>query len=106
LAARAEQLQASIGYFHLGAGSHGPAVRPAVRPVAVARSAHAVSGPQRPVAKLKRAGVAGPAGGQMSLPASLRPGRVVDTEKGHAGGFALDLTTGGADAADAEFERI
>jgi methyl-accepting chemotaxis protein len=81
LAAQAEELQASMNYFRIAQGSahRAPvvALRQPVKPGA-ARSA-----PTRPVARRSRGAV----GAQQAL----------------AQGFALDLSQGGADAADDDF---
>ena len=84
LAAQAEELQTSIAYFRLS--SQSPAA-------ARAKSA--------PVTRLTpRAAVAKPVA--RPAPRKAAP-RVVAAQQARAGGFALDLSHGGADPADAEF---
>jgi methyl-accepting chemotaxis protein len=89
LAAQAEQLQSSIAYFRLEAirGTPGPQ---RVSPPAVAhRPAH-----PNPATRAARPTAARPA------PMHKGP------DKSKANGFALNLTSGGADHRDAEFERM
>jgi len=103
LAAQAEQLQSSIAYFRTDAheGERRPVTpsRPASRPNV---SHGAVShGSLRPAAK----------GNGHHAPAAAKaaPAKVAVAAKSLNGrsrtGFALDLTTGGPDSRDAEFER-
>jgi methyl-accepting chemotaxis protein len=92
LAAQAEQLQTSIAYFRTNdqpARSAAPA-----RPVSRTNIAHLPAKPaSKPMAKAKDSTAA-----KMPVKAKARAnGR---------GGFALDLTAGGADSRDAEFERV
>ncbi len=90
LAAQAEQLQSSIAYFRVEANPGTVQVAPPRRPLATPRRpapAIAVAMPAKPVA---------------SRPSSLRKG----PEKTKANGFALNLTAGGPDHRDAEFERL
>jgi methyl-accepting chemotaxis protein len=83
LAAQAEQLQSSISYFHVDA----PVSDAPPRQVA----------PRRPLPLAPRAGKQG-----ALRPAVLRNGQ----DKSKANGFALNLSNGGADPRDAEFERM
>jgi methyl-accepting chemotaxis protein len=85
LAAQAEQLQSSIAYFQLETNDRLAAV--VQRAAAAPRRAAAPTGAPRP-AKARQA------------PPRGRP------EKSKSGGFALNLTSGGADQRDAEFERM
>jgi methyl-accepting chemotaxis protein len=82
LAAQAEELQASIAYFRTNAGGGAPR-RPS------ARSATA----KRPVTSTAR------------KPAVSAPRQTVAAQQTRAGGFALDLTSGGPDADDADFRE-
>jgi methyl-accepting chemotaxis protein len=85
LAAQAEQLQSSIAYFRTeeqGPSAHRPPQRAATKP--------ANRPPRRDAA---------PAG------TAVRHPRRASTAGGR-GGFALDLTTGGPDSRDGEFERV
>jgi methyl-accepting chemotaxis protein len=88
LAAHAEQLQTSVAFFHMETSG-----RPAP-----AHHAAVVTSPRRaaPPAATQRA--AKPA----AKPAPAHNGK----DKSKSGGFALNLTTGGADHRDAEFERM
>ena len=87
LAAQAEQLQSSIAYFRIGAT--GQAVVP-----------------HRSVVASRRTAAPGPVGRAAAFavakPAPMRNGRVT----GKPSGFSLDLTSGGADQRDVEFERM
>jgi methyl-accepting chemotaxis protein len=94
LAAQAEQLQSSIAYFRTNdqaTQTRAPA-RAAARP-------NVVSTTPKPAAKL-----AAKANGHDPAPART-PGKV-KARAGGRSGFALDLTSGGADSRDAEFERV
>jgi methyl-accepting chemotaxis protein len=82
LAAQAEQLQASIAYFRLD---------PNAAAATSQRTAH------------KRLAVSSAAGRPMKM-AMTRPREVIG--KPRPNGFALKLTTSGADQRDAEFERM
>jgi methyl-accepting chemotaxis protein len=85
LAAQAEQLQSSIAYFRLDANPH-PAAAPERAAAAPRRAAP-------PIAAVRLA--------------KMRPTPQRDRQdKSKAHGFALDLTSGGADPRDAEFERM
>ena len=106
LAAQAEQLQASIAYFRTD--EQRGAAGAAVRAHAVARPAHAPEAvkPARPTRAKPvpvRIAAAKPIG-------SIRvrgPAKANGAAKGNGvDGFALDLTSGGPDARDAEFERV
>ncbi len=89
LAAQAERLQSSIAYFHVDASPRSTSPhRPT--PVAVPRR------------ELRPAVPAKPANSSQIRPAPVRNG--ADRSKGN--GFALNLTSGGADQRDAEFERM
>jgi methyl-accepting chemotaxis protein len=81
LAAQAEELQTSIAYFRTSANGVAPR-RPAARPAAV----------KRPVAAARK-------------PAAAAPRQTVAAQQARAGGFALDLTSGGPDADDADFRE-
>jgi methyl-accepting chemotaxis protein len=85
LAAQAEQLQSSIAYFHVEATNSGVAARP----VTTRRQAQSAV-TARPA---KHLAIAPPTGRNSA--ARPRPN-----------GFALNLTTGGADHHDAEFEKM
>jgi methyl-accepting chemotaxis protein len=92
LAAQAEQLQSSIAYFRLDAADAGPA------PVA-----HRItSDPRRRTLSKVRAETAKPALSAAPGPVPLRNGH----DRSKSKGFALNLTAGGADQRDAEFERM
>jgi methyl-accepting chemotaxis protein len=82
LAAQAEELQASIAYFRTNTGGTASR-RPPARPAA-----------KRPVASAARKPVAA---GQARQSVAAQQARV--------GGFALDLTSGGPDADDADFRE-
>jgi methyl-accepting chemotaxis protein len=90
LSGQAEELQSSIAFFHTDAAGVGKAVAitpvraPAPRPAAAKRSAPAKSAAKAVSANRKANGVA--------------------AQQARAKGFALDLTLGGPDAADAEFK--
>jgi methyl-accepting chemotaxis protein len=87
LAAQAEQLQSSIAYFRIEATA-----RPRE--------------PRRHVVAPRRSALPGVTAKSVALP----PGRPTPMRDGHAevraNGVVLDLTTGGADHHDAEFERM
>ena len=85
LAAQAEQLQSSIAYFRLETTS---------APLDV--SHRAVPGPRRPNSSIQ---------GARTAKAKPSQPRTVGT-KTKSSGFALNLTSGGADQRDAEFERM
>jgi len=81
LAAQAEELQTSIAYFRTNSG---------------------VTAPRRPVAR--------PAAKRPAAPAARKPAaspvrQSVAAQQARAGGFALDLTSGGPDADDADFRE-
>ncbi len=84
LAAQAEELQASIAYFRTDDGGHRS--RPAARPAA----------------KRPSASVSTPARKAPAKPAARSGG--VAAQQARAAGFALDLTSGGPDADDADFK--
>jgi methyl-accepting chemotaxis protein len=81
LAAQAEELQTSIAYFRTSANGS-----PARRPVA-------------------RAAAKRPASSTVRKPASSTPRQSVAAQQARATGFALDLTSGGPDADDADFRE-
>jgi methyl-accepting chemotaxis protein len=81
LAAQAEELQTSIAYFRTNT-SGGAQRRPAARPAA-----------KRPAPQVAR------------KPAAATARQTVATQQARAGGFALDLTSGGPDADDADFRE-
>ena len=90
LAAQAEQLQSNIAYFRLEENPHAAPRAP---------PQHTAAAPRRfvrPVAGAK------PAKPRMEGPAPARAGN----GKVKGNGFALNLTSGGADHRDAEFERM
>jgi methyl-accepting chemotaxis protein len=91
LAAQAEQLQSNIAFFRVDEGT-GAAPRAMPRRVTPAPPHRAA----RPSSGVKRAAPA------MARPAPARVG----PDKAKANGFALKLTSGGADQHDAEFERM
>jgi methyl-accepting chemotaxis protein len=82
LAAQAEELQASIAYFRTNAGGGAPR-RAAARPATA----------KRPPTSAAR------------KPAVSAPRQTVAAQQARAGGFALDLTSGGPDADDADFRE-
>jgi methyl-accepting chemotaxis protein len=92
LAAQAEQLQSTIAFFHLDEAARVP-VRPTPQ-----RTAAAPRRPARPAA----ANGAKPARAIQPRPAMVHAG----DERAKGNGFALNLTRGGADPHDAEFERM
>ena len=81
LAAQAEELQASISYFRTETADRSTQRRPAPRPVAAKRAAPAATAARKPA----RNAVAG--------------------QQARVAGFALDLTNGGPDDADADFKE-
>ncbi len=87
LSAQAEQLQSSLAYFQIGATATAATPQRAV--AAARRPAHpgAIAKPAKPVA---------------AKPTTLHPGAA----KTRSNGVALDLTSGGSDQRDAEFERM
>jgi len=88
LAAQAEQLQSNIAYFRLD-----EPVRAAPR---------ALPQPAAPRRLARSAGASKPMRPKPAGPAPPRAGN----DKSKANGFALNLTSGGADHRDAEFERM
>jgi methyl-accepting chemotaxis protein len=101
LAAQAEQLQSSIAYFRTNDQATQTRASAPVRAAAPARPAVAAA-PAKP-APVKAAKVNGHANGHDSAPAKA-PAKAKARANGR--GFALDLTSGGADSRDAEFERV
>jgi methyl-accepting chemotaxis protein len=104
LAAQAEQLQSSIAYFRTNdqaTQTRSPApVRAASRPT-VAHIASTKAAAAKPAAKAN-----GHANANETAPTKV-PVKVKARAAGNGrGGFALDLTSGGADSRDAEFERV
>ncbi|WP_395018118.1 methyl-accepting chemotaxis protein [Dongia sp.] len=100
LAAQAEQLQSSIAYFRTNdqaTQTRAPArSRPTVAHIAPAKPAAAA----KPAAK---------GNGHANANDSTAPAKAPVKAKARAngrGGFSLDMTSGGADARDAEFERV
>jgi len=97
LAAQAEQLQSSIAYFRTDAHETDR------RPSTPSRPAARPGGPARPA--VKGNGYHAPA----AVAAKPMPAKIGVAAKSHNGrsraGFTLDLTTGGPDSRDAEFER-
>ncbi len=92
LAAQSEQLQSSIAYFNIDTKTEKAAARASPR-VAAAM-------PRRSVQPVKSA--------KSTQTLAVRPAspRDIPVKKTAANGFALNLTTGGADLQDAEFERM
>jgi len=91
LAAQAEQLQASIAYFRVENSARGaqPAAFTTARAVSELRSTAAAAKTRAPAAK-----------------AAPKPApKPVQARATGTDGFALDLTSGGPDAQDADFER-
>jgi methyl-accepting chemotaxis protein len=89
LAAQAEQLQSTIAFFHVDDGAH-MAVR---------------ATPQRAAAVPRRA--ARPVAANGAKPPRPKPTTFhTGNEHGKSNGFALNLSRGGADQHDAEFERM
>jgi methyl-accepting chemotaxis protein len=96
LAAQAEQLQASIAYFRTDDQARGAApARASFRPAAQSKPAAVAA------AKPAPAKANGHANGHLNGHAKA-PAR----KAANGRGFALDMTSGGADARDAEFERV
>jgi methyl-accepting chemotaxis protein len=82
LAAQAEELQASIAYFRVTEGGAARKVAPMARPAAPA--------------------IRKPAAAAVKKPAKAKANSIAD-QKARVNGFALDLTSGGPDADDADF---
>jgi methyl-accepting chemotaxis protein len=101
LAAQAEQLQSSIAYFRTD--DHGAAPRERAAPARPAAAAAA-----KPAApKAAQNGRAKPAAIAVAPAKSNGAGpHGRPNGKANGGGFAFDLVSGGADAHDAEFERV
>jgi methyl-accepting chemotaxis protein len=87
LAAQAEELQASISYFRIAQGSAHRAPVVALRPAAKRTT------PAKPATQASA----------LSRPAPRRGRGAVGAQQALAQGFALDLSQGGADAADDDF---
>lgn len=87
LAAQAEQLQSSIAYFQIETHAPPSSAQPRVD-----------TGPRRPT---KPPGVA-----KMAKTVTPRPVPLRKLDKSKTSGFALNLTSGGGDQRDAEFERM
>ncbi|GAA4011996.1 hypothetical protein GCM10022280_07160 [Sphingomonas swuensis] len=99
LASQAEQLQGSIAYFRLANGSSGASAAAAP---ATARRRSEVASTAAAKSKAKAPRAARPtATAKPKRPGA--PGSIAD-QQARASGFALDLTQGGPDAQDAEFE--
>jgi methyl-accepting chemotaxis protein len=92
LAAQAEQLQSNIAFFRLDDSAKPAASATPQRPAQAAAPRRAA----RPSAEVK-----------LTKPVTARPamGRA-GSDKAKGSGFALNLTRGGADAHDVEFERM
>ena len=86
LAAQAEQLQSSIAYFHVESGCRGARTAAAQR----------TGGPSPPVAAPRP-----PKHVAVAMPAARN-----GAARQKPNGFALNLTSGGADHRDAEFEQM
>jgi methyl-accepting chemotaxis protein len=101
LAAQAEQLQSSIAYFRTNdqANQSRPAARPAGRP-AVVHLASAKAAAAKPAAKANGHANANETAAQAKAPVKAK------ARANGRGGYALDMTSGGADSRDAEFERV
>ena len=98
LAAQAEQLQSSIAYFRTNDQATQVQAPAPVRAAAPARP-NVVQMTPKPAAKAKANGHAND-----SVPAKA-PSRG-KARANARGGYSLDMTSGGADARDAEFERV
>jgi len=99
LAAQAEQLQASIAYFRTDEQARGAAPsRASFRPAAPSKPV-AVASATKPVAAPAKA--SGHGNGHLNGHAKAPPRKAANGR-----GFALDMTPGGADPRDAEFERV
>jgi methyl-accepting chemotaxis protein len=96
LAAQAEQLQSNIAYFRLDDGAN------AKLPV-VSQRAVIASAPRRAIRPV--GGLVVPAKPVRPLTPKSANGRI-GNERAKGNGFALNLTRGGADQHDAEFERM
>jgi methyl-accepting chemotaxis protein len=92
LAAQAEQLQSSIAYFSVEVKLD--RASPRLSPTVVAPAP-----PRRPVPLVKSAKPLKPVAVSSAPPRNAQPKKATN-------GFALNLTTGGADPQDAEFERM
>jgi methyl-accepting chemotaxis protein len=92
LAAQAEQLQSSIAYFSVETKTERASPRPSPAVVAPAP-------PRRPVQPVKSAKPLKPVAVKSVPPRNAQAKKTTN-------GFALNLTTGGADPQDAEFERM
>ena len=110
LAAQAEQLQASIAYFRVEQHSGGVAPRAVAAAsgsrssgVQVARFGGSAANTNAPAQSA--AGAPKGDGVSKSTYASARP-KAKPQKAGGGSGFSLDLTNGGPDAQDAEFERF
>jgi methyl-accepting chemotaxis protein len=103
LAAQSEQLQSSIAFFRTG---DEPEERAATARTAAARGVSAREG--EPVVRQSpsaaRQGVGMPAAAGRGARAQVARSAIALPRK--ANGFALDLTSGGGDARDAEYERM
>jgi methyl-accepting chemotaxis protein len=93
LAAQAEQLQSSIAYFQVNRGAGMAALRAVSAPASAAARRTAARSVRVPAATTKSAAAA---------PSAQRNGPA----KAQSGGFSLNLTAGGADQQDADFERV
>ena len=91
LAAQAEQLQSTIAFFHLDDGARVSARTIPHRPAATPRRA------VRPVVTT---------GAKPARPIQPKPAPIHVGNAAKPNGFALNLTRGGADPHDAEFERM
>jgi methyl-accepting chemotaxis protein len=94
LAAQSEQLQASIAYFRIDNGG-AKATRAPATPVKAAAPSKQIRAPQRMI--------------QVKTPARKPVSKPVSVHNGHdhdgTNGFALNLTSNGGDARDAEFVK-
>ncbi|MDR3497317.1 MAG: methyl-accepting chemotaxis protein [Ancalomicrobiaceae bacterium] len=97
LAAQAEELQSSIAYFRVEAAdaavNRRPAARTTAKPAVKSSLAHPVAHIQHPAA---------PANKPMAAQVKKQS---IKAQQERARGFALDLSMGGPDAADAEFKE-
>jgi len=100
LAAQAEQLQSSIAYFRTNDQATQTRAPAPVRAAAPARP-NVVSMTPKPAASK-----ASKANGHANVNDAAKTPAKVRARANGRGGFALDMTSGGADARDAEFERV
>jgi methyl-accepting chemotaxis protein len=102
LAAQAEQLQSSIAYFRTNDQATQTRAAAPVRAAAPARPNVVHMSPKAAPAKVSKANGHANANDTSHVKAPTK----AKARANGRGGFALDLTSGGADSRDAEFERI